>query len=88
MNFHAEMMEKIESWDGCKICNEGEGVEGAGVTSSNIDKDLHRKFSLAFFEFICILIYFCVSECIMIHLSKLKKIDTNLNIFGIFMSLI
>ena len=40
MNFHAEIMEKIESWDGCKICDkrEGEG-EAAGVTSVTINID-------------------------------------------------
>ena len=39
MNFHAEIMEKIKSWDRCKIFDkEEEGVEQAGVvTSSNRD---------------------------------------------------
>ena len=32
MNFHVEMMEKIESWERCKICDEWEeeGEGGAG----------------------------------------------------------
>ena len=40
MTFHAEMMEGIESWDRCKICDE-EGEEGGegGVTSWYINKD-------------------------------------------------
>ena len=27
LNFHAEMMEKIKSWDICKICDTGESGE-------------------------------------------------------------
>ena len=30
MNFHEEMMEKIESWERCKICDEWEEEEGEG----------------------------------------------------------
>ena len=41
-NCHTGMTKKIESWDRCKICNQGEGEEekaAAGVTSSDDNSD-------------------------------------------------
>ena len=38
------MLEKSESWDRFKICDEGE--EGAGVTSPNITEDATWHLSL------------------------------------------
>ena len=44
LNFHKEMMEKIESRERCKICDEREEAAAAeaGVTSSNINKDIQN----------------------------------------------